>query len=140
MVDEDVPPVPGDYDGLHQVLLNLITNAIDAVPPTGGVINVRTGSTADGRHVFITVADNGPGVPPAQREQIFKPFHSTKGHGGTGLGLAVARKIVRELRGKLTLTCPPDGGAEFTIYLPTGSTPGTTPHDTLGGKTLPNEQ
>lgn len=135
-VHEKLPAIQADIDGLHQVLLNLITNAIDAVPERSGVINVRTGATADGRHVFVTVADNGPGIPEDQRERVFKPFHSTKGHGGTGLGLAVARKITEEMGGKLTLNCPPDGGAEFSIYLPTGRTPTAESGDTLAPKTL----
>jgi signal transduction histidine kinase len=132
----DVPHAITDYDGLHQVVLNLVTNAIDAVAPEEGAINVRSGSAPDRRHVFITVADNGPGVPPDQREAIFKPFKSSKGHGGTGLGLAVARKIAAELRAQLVLNCPPDGGAEFTIHLPTDLPKPAAPDDTVGPKTL----
>ena len=116
-LDDDVPAIPLDYDGLHQVVLNLVSNAIDAVEPENGVINVRTSYNAVNRRVVLSVTDNGPGVPQDQREQIFEAFHSTKGHGGTGLGLAVARKIVRELDGDIELVSPADGGVEFRVTL-----------------------
>jgi two-component system, NtrC family, sensor kinase len=115
---DDLPAIPVDHDGIHQVILNLITNAIDAVVPGNGIINVRTGFDPGRREVILSVADNGPGVPREERSKIFTPFHSTKGHGGTGLGLAVARKIVREMQGRLDLLQPPDGGAEFRVTLP----------------------
>ncbi len=115
---DDLPPVPLDYDGIHQVVLNLVTNAIDAVRPEVGVINVRTRFEADQRRVAIVVADNGPGVPADQMLKIFEPFHSTKGHGGTGLGLAVSKKIVEELGGRIVLRNLPEGGAEFSVNLP----------------------
>jgi len=117
-LDENLPPIPVDHEGIHQVVLNLLTNAIDAVPPGKGVINVRTAFDAERREVVISVADNGPGIAPEHRSTIFTPFHSTKGHGGTGLGLAVARKIAREMHGRLVLVQPPDGGTEFRVTLP----------------------
>ncbi|MEW6252110.1 MAG: ATP-binding protein [Planctomycetota bacterium] len=118
-LDEHIPAVPLDYDGVHQVLLNIITNAIDAVPADGGVVNVRTRYDVEAQAVLISVADNGPGVPPDLRERIFEPFQSTKGQGGTGLGLAVARKIVHELGGEISVHDVPDGGAEFRVRLST---------------------
>ncbi len=117
-LDEHAPPVPLDYDGIHQVALNILTNAIDAVAPDTGVINVRTHFDPDAQTLRLSIADNGPGVPPDQRDKIFEPFHSTKGHGGTGLGLTVARKIVQELGGRIELVSPPEGGAEFRVHLP----------------------
>lgn len=117
-LDENAPPIPLDYDGIHQVILNLVTNAIEAVPVGKGMIHLRTRYLPD-RHVLtLAVTDNGPGVPSEQRERIFEPFHSSKGHGGTGLGLAVARKVVHELGGLIELVDPPDGGAEFRVHLP----------------------
>ncbi len=118
-LDEHVPAVPLDYDGIHQVALNIVTNAIDAVPQGTGMINVRTRYEPAEHRVVLTVKDNGPGVPPEQRARVFEPFHSSKGQGGTGLGLAVARKIVRELGGEIELLSPPDGGAEFRVLLST---------------------
>lgn len=117
-LDETVPAAPLDFDGVHQVVLNLLENAIDAVRGRAGVINVRTRYDAVARRIVISVTDNGPGIPPDQRARIFEPFHSTKGHGGTGLGLAVARKIVGELSGSIDVAAPADGGAEFVVRLP----------------------
>jgi len=130
--DDDVPPIPVDYDGLHQVVLNLLTNAIDAVERGKGVINVRTAYDAGQNEVLVSVTDNGPGVPPELRSKIFEPFYSSKGHGGTGLGLAVARKIMSELHGSIELCNPPDGGAEFRVHLPTIQPEVKNSTDTLG--------
>ncbi len=131
-LDASIPPIPLDYDGLHQVVLNLVENAIDAAARGTGVINVRTRFEPAERQVILTVADNGPGVPEAERSKIFEPFFSTKGHGGTGLGLAVARKIVGELNGTIELRSPRDGGAEFVITLPTTQERRASPGDTQG--------
>lgn len=131
-LDDTAPAIPLDYDGIHQVVLNIVTNALDAVQPDRGIVNVRTRYDAAGRRVLIAVQDNGPGVPPDARERIFQPFYSSKGHAGTGLGLAVARKIVRELGGEIRLVDPPDGGAEFQVLLPTTSGPRDKAGDTLG--------
>ncbi|MFH1746727.1 MAG: ATP-binding protein [Planctomycetota bacterium] len=131
-LSETLPPIPVDHDGIHQVVLNLLANAIDAVPGGQGIINVRTFYDAQARAVIISVTDNGPGVPPEQRDEIFRPFRSTKGQGGTGLGLAVARKIVREMNGTLEHVEPPDGGAEFRVRLPSVQPESETPEDTHG--------
>lgn len=133
-LDNDAPPIPSDYDGLHQVLLNLVENAIDAAPRGSGIINVRTRFDPIERRVAISVADNGPGVPESERPRIFEPFYSTKGHGGTGLGLAVVRKIVVELGGVIELVSPRDGGAEFVVTLPTVLERRASPGDTQGPK------
>jgi two-component system NtrC family sensor kinase len=130
--EPDLPPIPVDYDGVHQAVLNLVSNAMDAVPRGTGVIDVRTRLDAIERRVVISVTDNGPGVPESERDKIFEPFHSTKGHAGTGLGLAVARKNVQELGGSLELRDPPGGGSEFVIQLPTAEARGAVPGDTQG--------
>lgn len=131
-LDDHCPPAPLDYDGVHQVIMNLVTNAIDALSQPGGVINVRTQYRVDERQILLTVRDNGPGVPANLRDRIFEPFLSTKGHGGTGLGLAVARKIVRELGGAIGLFSPPDGGAEFQVTFPTAGPVPRAKQDTQG--------
>ncbi len=118
-LEAHAPPIPLDYEGIHQVILNIMTNAIDAVEANKGVINVRTQFDAIQRQVILSVVDNGPGVPEDMREKVFEPFYSSKGHAGTGLGLAVARKIVGELGGRIDLFDPPDGGAEFRVSLST---------------------
>ncbi len=130
--DETVPEIPVDYDGVHQAVLNLISNAMDAVPRAGGDIHVRTLFDPVERRVMISVADNGPGVAKDQREKIFEPFHSTKGHAGTGLGLAVARKNINELGGSLELLDTPAGSSEFLIRLLTTEARRAAPGDTQG--------
>lgn len=132
-LDETIPPIPVDEDGLHQSLLNLLTNAIDAAPRGGtGRINVRTWMDAAERRVAISVSDNGPGVPAEMREKLFEPFQSTKGHGGTGLGLPVSRKMVSEMGGSIHYLAAPAGGAEFRILLPTSDARRVSPGDTQG--------
>ncbi|MBN1491296.1 MAG: FHA domain-containing protein [Phycisphaerae bacterium] len=117
-LEEPFPPMPIDVDGIHQLVLNLAINAVDAVPENDGIVNVET--RFDGEHGWatITVTDNGPGIPPEMVNKVFEPFHSSKGQGGTGLGLAVAHKIVEEHRGRLTVERPPDGGTCFRVVLP----------------------
>lgn len=108
-----------DARGIYRCLLNLITNAADAVPREGGRIAVRVWTGDDGC-LFIEVSDNGPGVPDDLRGRIFEPFFSTKGSEGTGLGLAVTRKIVREHGGDMQVATGPEGGACFRIAIPRG--------------------
>ena len=129
-LDEDAPPIPVDYEGVYQAVLNLVSNAIDAVPRSTGTIELRSCFDTVERRVVISVADNGPGVPESEYGRIFEPFHSTKGQGGTGLGLAVARKNVHELGGSIELLDSPGGGAEFVIRLPTAEARGAAPGDT----------
>jgi signal transduction histidine kinase len=132
-LEEDAPPLMLDYEGVHQLVLNLVSNAIDAVDESNGIINVSTRHEADNKVVILTVADNGPGIPEDQRERIFEPFHSTKGHGGTGLGLAVARKTVNELGGSISVRTPTEGhGAEFVVRFPTHRDTLPDPADTSG--------
>lgn len=110
-------PVAVDGQGVHRCLFNLLTNAADAVPETGGRVEITARGTPDGG-VIIEVADNGPGVPESVRKEIFEPFFSTKGSRGTGLGLAVSRKIAREHGGDLAYEDREGGGALFRIALP----------------------
>lgn len=120
---EDMPPVPADANALHQALMNLLTNAVEAVPAKKGVITVRTRYLPDLQLAEITVSDNGPGIDAAWRGQIFDAFTSTKGQRGTGLGLAVTRKIVEEHGGHIELAPPVGKGATFMITLPTDRGP-----------------
>ncbi|MCW2242391.1 PAS domain S-box protein [Azospirillum canadense] len=115
----DMPPVLADEDELHQVFLNLIVNAqqaLDAVPPPRRLC--LRAARADGR-VRIEVADNGPGVPTDLRNQIFDPFFTTKPVGsGTGIGLSVSHGIVTGHGGMVWVEDNPDGGARFVVTLP----------------------
>jgi signal transduction histidine kinase/pSer/pThr/pTyr-binding forkhead associated (FHA) protein len=115
---DDVPPIPLDPNALHQALMNLLTNALEAVPRKKGVITVRTRYLPDSQEAQITVSDNGPGIAPDRHDEIFEAFWSTKGQRGTGLGLAVTRKIAQEHGGGITLQSDPDQGATFIITLP----------------------
>lgn len=129
---EDMPAIPLDYDGIHQVILNLATNALEAVPRTGGRININTAYDLVFKHAVVTVSDNGPGVPEVERKRIFEAFHSTKGHGGTGLGLAAAKKIISEMGGAISVAEAAGGGAEFTIRLKAYDTRAPGADDTQG--------
>lgn len=100
---------------VEQILLNLLKNAIEAMP-SGGRITVRTGRV-DGQS-FVEVADNGPGLAAAARAHLFDPFATTKGPKGTGLGLAVSRRLARTLRGDL-VHVPTTTGTCWRLTLPT---------------------
>jgi len=100
---------------IYRCLLNLLINAADAVPQTGGQIRI---TATTGKDTILEVADNGPGVPASKRKHIFDLFYSTKGAKGTGLGLAVAQKIAQEHRGKVEIEDAPEGGALFRVTLP----------------------
>jgi two-component system, NtrC family, sensor kinase len=116
-VDPALPVIQAVAGQLEQVLINLITNAVHAVPE-GGKVVVR--ATTDGpANVLIEVADSGPGVPEADRDRIFEPFFTTKPDGkGTGLGLPIVRNIVDSHRGQISVTRSDLGGAAFRVVIP----------------------
>ena len=129
----DLACVHADPTQIHQVAMNLCTNAFHALRPTGGVIEVRLDEAvmseddADmlgltpGEYVRLVVEDNGPGIPPDIIDKIFEPFFSTKDKTeGTGLGLAVVHGIVRSHRGGLHVSQREGGGTVFTMFLPKG--------------------
>jgi len=107
--------VQTDPELVDQILLNLLKNSIEALEP-GGQITLTTGR--DGNHAFLDVADNGPGLPPEARNQLFQPFVTSKGSAGTGLGLAVSRRLARALGGELAYV-PTDKGTRWRLTLPT---------------------
>ena len=109
-------PVSVDEDGIFRCLLNLLQNAVEALPETGGRVCVTASITPCGA-LEILVADNGAGVPPEIRKNLFQPFFSTKGGRGTGLGLATSEKIVKEHGGSLVLA-PSASGACFRMLVP----------------------
>jgi PAS domain S-box-containing protein len=117
---EGLPPIWGDPDQLHQVLVNIIVNAQQAMQDSPGerALAVRTRPGSSPGTVSIEIADNGPGVPPNLRERIFEPFFTTKPHGvGTGVGLSFCQGIVQGHGGTLTLV-PSQTGAVFRLDLP----------------------
>ncbi len=126
----DLPMVGGDPDRLQQVVLNLLVNAVQAMP-SGGSIRISTEATIRRRpglemapeqqYVCVAIRDTGVGIPEELRAKIFDPFYSSKRHsGGTGLGLAVCHGIVKEHDGWIDIDDPPkeESGTIFRVYLP----------------------
>jgi signal transduction histidine kinase len=109
------PPVAADRDQLRQVLLNLVTNAYDAMPE-GGALTVDAGPDGPGR-VRIRVADTGAGMDSDTRAKVFEPFFTTKAR-GVGLGLAVSARIVGAHGGDIQIESSPGSGATFSVLLP----------------------
>jgi len=121
----DVPAVWADQEALYRALVNLVTNALDAMP-RGGSLALRVGWSegellggprAGGRRVAIEVEDSGMGIAAADLDRVFNPFFSTK-EGGTGLGLALTQKIVEDHGGSIDVRSVPGAGALFRIVLP----------------------
>lgn len=131
-VEDSMPPVPLDPDGIHQVLMNLLSNAIDAVEPSKGLIRVEARYDAENKVTVLEVVDNGSGISPSMKNHLFELFHSTKGNKGTGIGLAVTKKIVEEHEGAITVKSAPDEGTTFTIRLPTNPAVVQDPSTTHG--------
>lgn len=125
-VETDVPPVPLDTALVHQAVMNLLTNAVDAAPPNTGAVTARAmfhpaqdGTRPSPAHVEIAIIDNGPGIPQSKQRWIQEPFNTTKGTKGTGLGLAVARRVAQQHGGQLIIESTPGKGAIFRLLFPT---------------------
>ncbi len=113
----DVPPIECSPAQINQVLLNLITNAAQAIEHAQGRITLRT--HAVGRYVLIAVEDNGKGIAADHLERIFDPFFTTKAIGqGTGLGLSICYQIVEQHHGRIRVTSTADTGTRFLVVLP----------------------
>jgi signal transduction histidine kinase len=124
-LEAQLPWIQADPQGVHRCLLNLLTNAIDAIEEDRG--EVRLATHVAGESILICVEDNGVGVPSEARQQIFEVFYSTKGNRGTGLGLAVTKKIVEEHGGRIAVESAPGQGSRFTIRLPLPDKTNTPP-------------
>lgn len=117
-LDKTIPPVLGVPNRLQQVFLNLMTNAVHAMPH-GGKMSVRTFYNAKNKEVCVEVQDTGNGIPEDIRNRIFEPFFTTKEPGkGTGLGLAISYRIVKESEGTIDLDTKTDHGTTFRVRLP----------------------
>ena len=114
LVPMELPPVAADREQLKQVFLNLVLNAIQAMPG-GGRLTI-SGQVAAGE-VRLAFADTGRGIAAADREKIFSPFFTTR-RDGTGLGLAITSRIVRGHAGRIDVTSEPGQGTCFTVVLP----------------------
>lgn len=116
----DLPPVLGNPVELRQVLVNLIFNAVEAMPQ-GGTLTIRT--FADGKDVVIAVQDTGIGISPTVKRRLFEPFFTTKGAQGTGLGLSICYGIVSRHRGTIEVESEEGKGTTFFVRLPAAPAP-----------------
>jgi PAS domain S-box-containing protein len=116
---EGLPSISCEENQLKQVMINLIKNAIEAMP-NGGTITVETGMH-DSEHLYIRIIDEGKGIPPERLNKLGEPFYTTKEH-GTGLGLMVCYKIIENHLGKLLVHSEVDQGTTFEIILSTSQT------------------
>ncbi len=121
---KDPPRIIIDRQQIKQVLLNLFINAIDALPPSNGLIKIKTRSfkKLEIPWMGIHIEDNGIGIPPENMESIFDPFfttkHESKEREGTGLGLAIVHQIVQDHRGEVDVKSKPNVGTVFSVDLP----------------------
>ncbi len=126
-----LPPVAADPSELREVLMNLVFNALDAMP-AGGRVTFST--AADGGRVSCVVTDTGVGMTDEVRQRVFDPFFTTKAEKGTGLGLSIAYGIITRHGGSIDVATAPGQGSAFTIRLPVaGAPPGVPPVDAAPG-------
>jgi signal transduction histidine kinase len=127
-LDEDLPLIYGDSPQIEQVLVNLIVNAVDAMPD-GGHLRVSTARSQELQkasgfedpqgHVCISITDSGVGIPDELQSAIFEPFFTTKPAGkGTGLGLSSSYGIVRQHNGRIEVQSKPGYGSTFNVFFP----------------------
>jgi signal transduction histidine kinase len=128
----DVPPIQADEEALYQALVNVVSNAVEAMGP-GGRLTLRLGwhdgtelragrARLFNRRVRIEVSDTGTGIAPSDAERVFNPFFTTR-DGGTGLGLALTHKIVDDHSGTIDFQSRPGAGTTFRITLPVAAEP-----------------
>jgi len=115
--DPSLPSILASEDQLQSVWLNLLLNAIDALDKEPASVSVQTRKV--GSEILISIADNGKGIPPERLTRIFEPFYTTKAPGrGTGLGLSVSHRIVKQHGGTIRVESKVGSGSEFTVILP----------------------
>ncbi|MEZ4215214.1 MAG: HAMP domain-containing sensor histidine kinase [Myxococcota bacterium] len=139
-VDVDVDAagfVRGDADKLRRAVINLVANALDAMGDDDGarspVLSVSAGENLAGTEAWVRVRDSGPGMSGSTLERVFDPFFTTK-DSGTGLGLALARKLVEAHGGSLEAVSEPGVGSEFVLVLPRDPDPSDHARTTTGGR------
>jgi len=125
----------GDPEKLRRVMINLLGNALDAMEEAGTsapCLRVMSGDNLAGSEVWVRIQDNGPGIDAETRRKIFDPFYTTK-QSGTGLGLALSKKLVDAHGGTMEVDTPPGGGTEFVLAFPKD----TSKKRNLGGDSSP---
>ena len=136
LVDERKSKIPiliFDGEGLHRAILNVVTNAIDACHDTeNGVVRVSTNYDQQAERLSVVVSDTGPGIPEDEIDRIFGLFESKKGSRGTGLGLPVSQKILREHNGDIRVVSEVGMGSIFTLYWPASRKEKSSSHSETG--------
>jgi signal transduction histidine kinase len=122
-VPDTIPPILGDRRRVEQILTNLLANAAKYTPPGG---NVEVSAESQNGHVLLAVADNGPGVPEAERDIVFDKFYrgrdaQNRGEAGSGLGLAIVKSLVELHGGSVRVEESAPRGARFVVELPRAS-------------------
>lgn len=118
-LDKELADLVMDSEQIYQVFLNMIFNAIQALPE-GGAITIRTGKAVDGHTAFFSITDTGVGMSKEKTTQIFTPFYTDKNK-GTGLGLAIAKNIIEKHHGHVHISSEENIGSTFTVHLKTGT-------------------
>jgi signal transduction histidine kinase/putative methionine-R-sulfoxide reductase with GAF domain len=113
---QDLPMILMDREQIKQVALNLLLNAVQAMP-SGGTLTLRGQNSKDGQWITISIQDSGVGIPDEDMNKLFDPFFSKK-EGGIGLGLSIAHRIIDQHHGKIEVESDPGKGTLFTIWLP----------------------
>ncbi len=134
-IDNACGPVKADPAQIHQIIMNLATNAFHAMEDTGGILNVELRQVrlsrdeimihelGEGEYLCLTVSDTGTGMDEETAERIFEPFFTTKEKGrGTGMGLSVVHGIVKRMKGAIRVYTEPGKGAMFNVYIPVSKT------------------
>lgn len=142
-VTSDVDPALGavvtDPGLLRQIVVNLLSNALDAIDVADRAGRVTLGASAAGQDVIITVSDTGHGIAPDDLRRIFEPFYTTKGRGkGTGLGLAICRQLTAALGGTISVQSQPGKGSTFYVRLPRETAPAAPAPTTQGSSSQPH--
>jgi signal transduction histidine kinase len=117
---DDLPLICLDEHQIQQVIVNMLINAIQAMPP-GGILSVGTRALPRGNELEVEISDTGKGIPPELLNHIFDPFFTTKDEGGTGLGLWVSYGIIKNHGGEIHVKSTLNKGTTFTVTLPTNS-------------------
>jgi signal transduction histidine kinase len=113
---QPLPPILMDREQMKQVILNLLLNAVQAMPKGGALVLKGTLPEGD-RWIKLSIQDSGLGIPSEDLDKLFDPFFSTK-EGGVGLGLSIAHRIIDQHRGKIEVESTLGKGTRFTVWLP----------------------